>query len=314
MSKYPLKLHKRHKSGLFLSIELIVVITVVITILVATVAGLIYLRTEYTAMKLVQEIDLYAEAMQNFQNTYGGLPGDIDPAVLNRNMEFAGSLAITTISSNNTGAIFGDRDIYYFADNNNKPYDVFRELALAKLIPTGLVKLDNVNRYAEAFSSANLGQKVVPVSTLDNGYIYGLLNFNTNFAGSKSRMLAWVTDSAMQNYWISWQDRPLLVLTGGNTNFKYPHFGDSTSVGAISASLASIVDLKMDDGLPMGSKSKLIAVDTRRSGGFGCTTASTTWTSDVAYSVANEAAMLALKYQTNDNDGVKGCHLVYRID
>lgn len=327
---------KNNKRGFFLSIEMTIVIIVIMIIIVAVVASLNYVRNEYRAMRIIQEFRMYGDAIVNFRNLYNALPGDLNATIMNNVSEFLTSSGtngpfLTTLKANNTGIVYGDRDVW-----DKKTSDAFREMAIVGLIPKGLVNIsDGVNYYSATIKSQ--AGKTMPLSTVNSGSIYTFVNLNTS--ASNARMGAWITSDMMKNYWSNWQDRPLLVLSADtNTDTVGPKFGGGTSTAALSPEIAYIIDNKIDDGLPVGRSSRLTATDhrylnstnstTSAAVGFGCTDAGsvtnttirtytyedTTNTVKGVYSAAMETELLNAKYQGGTSAGNKGCNMIYRVD
>ncbi len=311
----------RRKVGMFLSVELVIVITIIIVILAGVVASMRIVE-QYKVLKYTHELRHYSEAMINFNNTYGKYPGELSPSSLAGYAEFANSDVLSNIINNNTSAMFGDGNIWCYSTTDCKMNDSFRLLAVAGLIKPGLVTTTGtgLNVYGVSHSFANLAGKASPISKVNNQYMYSFARWTAANSADVTLPMGgtWILQPVLSEYWPTlWNGVPWLMLHGGNSASMRPHFGTSTTRGGIAPSLAYGIDVKIDDGLPMGQYSKFISTDVRRATvGYGCTTGPETWTggtNNITSSNASPTQIFNLQYQSGNSEGAKGCQIMYAV-
>jgi prepilin-type N-terminal cleavage/methylation domain-containing protein len=135
----------RHESG-FTLVELSIVI-VIIGLIVAGIVGGQALVRQAQLKSILSDHNKYTVAINSFKLEYGGLPGDLN----NANDFWTGCNSGATATQCNSN---GDKKINHFATyaplttplvNDNESIRAWQHLSLAKLLPSTLTGVANVN-------------------------------------------------------------------------------------------------------------------------------------------------------------------------
>lgn len=148
---------KKKKFGLFLSIELISVIVIISVLVAASVMGISHLFKSYKANGVIREIAMYQEAIVKFRQQYSYWPGDLPVSDFPAELQHASMLNTTDgdIGRTNAGVVDTKYNLCKSDSGTCKDFKTgtgivtgaakssiaFKELALAGLIPSGLVKI-----------------------------------------------------------------------------------------------------------------------------------------------------------------------------
>jgi len=271
--------NKKSKKGLFLSVELIVILVVIILFCAIVVSGLAYTFKVYRAYKFAQDVSVYSEAFINFTNIYDFYPGDVSTSGL------PSELNVGKVSANHTSILTARTGLI----TPFKALVLFQDLQAAKLI-TSIDVSDTVT-----LKNSYKLQSTLPTSSFNDSLVWTIILDKTTSQPYVEGSV--IYDSVYGVYKESWMSKPRLVLVsassagvnvGVNGNaatllpngnlFPYPSVVNvgivndiNSYYGAISGSFASLVDKKYDDGIPHGINSKYVGENIEVAGGAGCT-------------------------------------------
>ena len=129
---------KKNKKGLFLSVELLVVVIIVTGLMLGATAAVRTLYEQYKINQIIQEIRSYSEAITNFTQQYGKAPGFV--TLTESSGEMADSKTdITTMNTYVTTAS-ANSGIWTIKESRNI-------LAFRQLISSGIMSSSILSRY-----------------------------------------------------------------------------------------------------------------------------------------------------------------------
>lgn len=267
------KILKKNKKAIFLSMELIIVLTVITSLLsVTTFMGLrVYQNSKIT--KIINQIDEIRASISSFESTFGFYPGDVNLEVINSGINLS-------IVKNNYAKVItaeeptdGNTDSLFTSAKSDSISMQKSQLAFQQMSVAGMFDFPKSQNYqiSETSGCDNLSQTagnlfpyikdhkdavwmivmdVVDYSTYpqnfsylspSGGIVYNAL-FYSNFSGSPR-------------------------LLGVGTNFTGCSPNVSAGIGAISSDLTYGIDQKIDTGNPKDANSVLLADGISGAGG-----------------------------------------------
>lgn len=347
-------LRKKNKNGLFLSIETAAVIIILALIVILVIAGLSQLVKVYKIYRISREVSMYSEAVASFKTTYEYFPGDLPNSLFNGNLRNTGLLADYSLVCPAT-ALSGAADSGTMASDTTcgngrvsmiKSTLAFRQLALTKMIPSSSVEtaITVGNGSADGVVAGTLAtlQKIdkqsglsYPYASFDKSliWVFGLDDSSSSklilgsIAYPDLLNTAGATQAGYGVYGTVWAGKPRLILVKAKDVTAAAQIDVTKAFGGLSAIMAASIDVKIDDGLPSGSNSRVIGENTViATTGGGCTSI----VSNGATPILNSAqlttgvavgttplgtSILGASYQRNKaSDGLKGCIMTFGID
>lgn len=276
LPKLSLKKHK--KNALFLSVETVIILTIIFAILIIVAFSIKTLVRSYNAYSITRDVSQLGEAVTNFVQLWGAWPGDMTTAQASGEMNYQvmkNNITNLASATNTTyGALVaGGASAANFAPNVTmnsgiiagfKTRLVLQQLVAAKLMPqksnSNVTSSTDLVR-ANYCDDANIDQS-------DFAFIsYSNPNVSYNFAVDKcdasglcmAAPYSVIYSNEYGKYSTNWSNVPRIIVGSANTKSAGKksslcgvHAADRS--GAISPDIAYIIDAKADDGTPFGGK------------------------------------------------------------
>ncbi len=276
------KLKNRNtRLGLFLSIELVVIMVIVTVIIVAVALGADKLLSLYKAQVIAANVTRLGESIISFRNTYEYYPGDLPSVNMSGELNVSEAyksvtnMETITFSSGNgfsfatgTSTTFTTEDVeYYFrmATNYVGSFKMIRAAQQLKLSGLAIKGLTYVSTTTEFSGGAQGTFAATPIKDAD-GLIY---IYKLDACDQGTPCADWIIPMLYSPrygaYPATWSNKPRIFVTASQ-NMSDPGTSNAvpnskSSSPGIPPELAAIIDSKMDDGLPLGIASKVIAGD-----------------------------------------------------
>lgn len=255
------RIYKR-KRGLFLSVELVVVIIILALIVAIVVAGMGQLMKMYKIYRMSRDISLYSEQTTSFRNIYTYLPGDMPATELtgrlnSQNLKdgiafIAGSAAITAASDKTfgNGKISASKSLLSFEELvtsglvNNKGFDFSSKITSV----VGASTSPNMDFIAQA------GVRY-PKNSADKSTIWVMGSdvlisdpFGTGMSIHKATYPGYTEE-------ISGNPRLTLIkYTDYLTTTGVPVIDLTKPYAGLTANMTATMDVKFDDGKPFSGR------------------------------------------------------------
>ncbi len=269
---------RNKKKGLFLSVELIVVVIILALIVAIVVAGMGHLLKMYKIYRMSKDISMYSEAILSFKNTYEYFPGDVPSASL------TGVLNNTTLKANivkieaeAVAANSGVSATYDKAFGNGrispaKGMTSFASLAIAGLIPVNGLDITTAitSVSAPGMDFSKQAKWTAPIASFDKSLFWSIL-MDVSTAETNYVKGSVVYNSVFPSYADDFSGNPRLVLakyTDAPSGTSVSRIDNTAAFGALAANIAAALDAKIDDGLPLSGR--MISEDIVATGGKGC--------------------------------------------
>lgn len=231
---------RKNQCGLTL-VELAIVIVIIALIATGIMVGRDMIRSSQIRA-VVNESQFYIQALNNFKDKYGALPGDFSTAtsVWTEQNAVAATCVVTVTSLDLT--CNGDGNGWITTQGTSSTYyEQFRawqQLYLANMIPTNVTPITGGDGTQDRKPGYN-----IPKSKLE-GAGWGLVGLSVNYVLN--------TDTSILNYYANDVPPNHVLSLGGKTYSALA--GKSLQQAVLSGPEAKSIDSKIDDGMPNHGK------------------------------------------------------------
>lgn len=240
---------KQHKSGLFLSVELMVVLIILAGIAGTVAVASTHLIRSYKVYQISREYSRYSEAISNFRSTFGSYPGDI------ASNKLAGTMYDANLVSNYNQIITISQPVAYadlFITANTNHIDGRKaQLAFMEMFKAGLVdqKITNTALSNSCGGYNNIAGTLLPIATFTKEAVWtiGMDSSNSSSNDNNSPKGSDLYNASLYPRFMS-KIRLILFRYQSTTTCDVDIQSDLT--GGVAGIIASMLDEKIDDGLP----------------------------------------------------------------
>ncbi|QED23936.1 hypothetical protein [Candidatus Deianiraea vastatrix] len=296
MQIYQLTRNKKHAFSSIVEITVVIMITTAISLM--AINAVKSLVNSHTVYKISQEATNIFQAIQNFKNAYTAFPGDLPCADLS-NGKFSGGYLQTNCNTIMTTTPATSDDI--FTMPLSRHINIYKaQLAFAQMVKAEFLDYEidmNYQLPAKCNALSSAGGKTLPISRplkISSWVIaFDTSSYVVNTANQTPQNSVAYTSDIYPNV----TSKIKLVLFN-NSSIANCTIDVNSGIGAVSSSIAYMLDLKIDDGMPSSAQGKVIA--------------DAAATNKCKTTVATGASITSSQYQDNsDNTRNNACVLTF---